>query len=190
MKTKDIDIRKKLHDIFNKKYSNDMNTLIIDEFNLCQGLARIDIVIINEQIHGYEIKSETDNLLRLPNQIDIYNKVMNKMTVVTGENHYEKIKELVPDWWEIKVVVHNKNGFRLITKKRGRKNKNINPYSLTQLLWKNEAIEILTKNGLEKGIKSKPKKIIWEKLASSLSLKELQSEVINAIKNRRDWKVH
>lgn len=189
MKTRDIDIREKLHNEFQKKYSYDLDTLIVDELNLCQGVARIDLAVINGCFHGYEIKSESDNLLRLPNQIDVYNKVMDKMTVITGENHYEKVAKLVPEWWGIKVVVHGKRSIKIVTKKRAKKNKEVNAYSIAQLLWKDEAINILESKGLEKGFKSKPKRVIWERLASSLSLEELQFEVREALKNRKGWRV-
>lgn len=189
MKTKDRDIREKLHCEFKKKYFNSEDTLIIDELSLCQGTARIDVAVIKNCFHGYEIKSEKDNLSRLPNQINIYNKVMDKMTVITGENHYDKILDLVPDWWGIKVVVHTKSGINIVTKKRGKKNKSVNPYSIAQLLWKEEVLEILDQKGLSKGFKSKPRKVLWERLASSLPLKELQFIVRETLKNRKEWRV-
>lgn len=111
------------------------------------------------------------------------------MTVITGENHYDKILDLVPDWWGIKVVVHTKSGINIVTKKRGKKNKSVNPYSIAQLLWKEEVLEILDQKGLSKGFKSKPRKVLWERLASSLPLKELQFIVRETLKNRKEWRV-
>jgi len=111
------------------------------------------------------------------------------MTIVAGENHYNKIKELVPEWWGIKLIVHDKSNIKIVTKKREKTNKNIDAYSVAQLLWREEALYILEKNSLAKGLKSKSKKIMWEKLSTSLSLKQLQYEVILALKNRTGWRV-
>lgn len=107
MKTRDIDIRQKLHKELSSQYKNRTDTIVVDELNLCQGDARIDIAVVNGKIHGYEIKSESDTLERLPNQISIYNQVMDTVTIVTAEKHLEKVKQLIPAWWGIKIVEKN-----------------------------------------------------------------------------------
>ncbi|MFH2029620.1 MAG: sce7726 family protein [Bacteroidota bacterium] len=67
-----------------------------DELDLCSGLSRIDVAVINGVIHGYEIKSEEDTLKRLPIQMSFYNKSLEKITVATNPVHLNKIKEFVP----------------------------------------------------------------------------------------------
>jgi len=188
-KTRDIDIRTKLHKDFCVKYGSDEDTLIVDELNLCQGDARIDVAVINGIMHGYEIKSESDTLERLPGQISIYNQVLDKVTVIVGLNHYDKVVNLVPDWWGIKVVAHNKKGFEIKTRKRNKKNKDVNPYSVAQLLWRDETLEVLAKFGLDKGYKSKPKSDLWERLAANLPIDQLKFEVREKLKSRSGWRV-
>jgi hypothetical protein len=189
VKTRDIDIRNKLHGELKSKYLNDDRTLIIDELSLCQGEARIDVAVINGVLHGYEIKSESDNLDRLPSQISVYDQVMDKITIITGENHLEEVRKLVPEWWGIKLVVHNKRSISLKSIKRAKRNKNVNSYSLVQLLWKEEALEILKKEGLDKGYRTKSRKEMWERLAIDLPLNDLRLYVIDKLKNRSDWRV-
>lgn len=189
MKLKDIDIRKQLHKEINYKFRSQRDTIVIDELNLCQGDARIDIAVINGKIHGYEIKSERDNLSRLSNQIDIYNQVMDTVTIVTGENHLDDIKKIVPTWWGIKTAINEGDKITFHTVKKVKNNPNIDPYSLVQLLWRNETLAILKENGLERGYKSKPKYVLWERLAESLSLEELRSYVRRELKNRKGWRV-
>lgn len=188
MKTRDIDIRNKLHNEFKTKYLREPNTIIVDELGLCQGDARIDIAIVNGHLHGFEIKSESDTLERLPSQIKIYSRVMDKVTIVTGENHVEKVSNLVPDWWGIKVVIHNKNSFNFKSIKRPKQNKNVDPFALVQLLWKEEALGILEHFALDKGVRSKSRVEMWERLVNNLSIDELKYHVRETLKSRKGWR--
>ena len=69
-----------------------------------------------------------------------------------------------------------------------KKNKFIDPYSLVQMLWKNEVLEELDKRGLSKGYKSKSKNILWERLVNNLSHKELLEMVKEKLKSRNQWR--
>lgn len=185
VKTKDIDVRKKLHDFLSFKLINDEESVLIHELGLCQGEARVDIAIVNGSLMGYEIKSDSDNLERLPGQIEIYNKVMDSVTIVTGKFHTEKVINAVPSWWGIMEAEKlNKEDIELTNVREPRKNLKIDPYSLVQLLWKEEALELLTTLGLEKGCLSKPRKVIWEKLVKNVSLEDLKSYVRQQLKFR------
>lgn len=98
MKTRDIDIRNVLHRELDQDFAHDLNTLILDELGLCQGEARVDVAVINGSIHGYKIKSERDTLERLPNQVDIYNKVLDTVTVITASRHIDGVLDVTPQW--------------------------------------------------------------------------------------------
>ncbi|EMS0078485.1 sce7726 family protein, partial [Escherichia coli] len=63
---RDIDVRKAVHAKILRDHHKDPDTLIIDEFTMNLGASRADIAVINGLIHGYELKSKSDNLLRLP----------------------------------------------------------------------------------------------------------------------------
>ena len=191
MKVYDTDIRKILKDNFSKTkwYSEDPTALIIDELVVCKGVSRVDVAVINGKLHGYEIKSEQDTLERLPMQIKSYNKVFDTMTVVVSEKHLKKVSEIVPEWWGIKVVIHNKKSLRLKTIRRDKSNKKVDPFCLAQLLWREEAIDILEKYNLIDGLKYQPRKVLWEKLSPSIPIKDLKNEVREKIKNRKHWRV-
>ena len=68
----DLDIRKVLKSELLDKHGNDSETVILEELGLKHGRARIDLVIINDRMHGYEIKSDRDTLKRLPEQVQIH----------------------------------------------------------------------------------------------------------------------
>lgn len=185
---RDIDIRKKLHDDFSLEFANDPDTLILDEFSLLQGETRVDIVVVNGQIHGYEIKSDKDTLERLPKQVALYSKVLDTVTVITGERYAEKVLKIIPEWWGMKVARASKNLIRLENVRMPQNNPEIDPYSLVQLLWREEALDLLRKYGLERGFLSKSRRVIWTKLAQSIPLEELKYHVRLYLKSRKNWR--
>lgn len=169
------DIRKKLH----KFLHNDYN-LIIDEFGVCGGETIIDIVGIKKyELIGYEIKSAKDNLLRLPQQVCSYNRVFNKLYLVTIEKHLENAIKIIPDWWG---VILAKDG--LITVREAGENNQIDSFSLAQILWKQECIDLLAKYDLIKGHKSKPRFKLWRIIAENLPLETIQQYVIETLLTR------
>lgn len=189
MKTRDIDIRLQLHINLKQEHLNDFDTLIIDELGLCQGDARVDVAVVNGSIHGYEIKSDSDTLERLPGQIDVYNKVLDSVTIVTGKCHSEGILKLVPEWWGIEIAEKtNENEIEFSLLRREIPNPQIDPYSLVQLLWRDEALDLLRRFELEKGYVSKPRNKIWEKLVESFSLEDLKYYVREQLKLRKNWR--
>lgn len=187
---KDVDIRRELHRSYlSHFYKNDANSKVIDELGICQGASLVDIAVVNGSMWGWEIKSEKDNLKRLPLQMSYYNKVFDYITIVTNENHLNEIKEIVPKYWGVICVKKKKEGFELENLRKPKKNKNVDAFSLVQFLWKEEALEVLEKEGLIKGMKSKPRKLIWRKIAESLELEKINYYVRTYLKNRKNWRV-
>ena len=190
MKTKDIDIRNFLNSVILKKYRNDPDTKIINEFDICRGDTRIDVAVINGSINGYEIKSDSDTLQRLPRQIELYSKVFNEVTIISGKVYIDKIMNLVPEWWGVMEVVSGKHGIKdFIEIRKAKNNKFVDTYSVSQLLWKNEALELLTEYNLSKGLSNKTVKILWEKISNNIPIEKIQKFVRIKIKSRSIWRV-
>ena len=188
-KTRDIDIRLTLHEILDDEFKGDPTTRIVDELALCQGEARIDVAVINGVLHGYEIKSDRDTLDRLPNQIDIYSRVLDIVTIITGRCHLEKVRYLTPEWWgieEAEINPNNKVEIKLV--REPQLNPSIDPYAVVQLIWRDEALELLKCYGLARGYLSKPRKDIWERAAENIPMIELQQFVRTQLKSRCNWR--
>ena len=185
---RDIDIRKPLLAALAKEHLHDSNTRVIEEFGLCQGSARVDVAVINGSIHGYEIKSERDTLYRLPRQQNIYNKVLDSITLVVSNKHLKKAEKEVPIWWGLCEAQHIEDNVSIQIIRPPKKNKNIDPSALVQLLWRDEALGILTARNLQKGVVSKSREIIWDRILDNLSLDELRSEVRSHVKARQHWR--
>lgn len=187
--TNDIMIRSVLGGILEKRYSRNKRVRIIEELGVQHGEARIDIAVINGVIHGYEIKSDQDTLSRLPEQIRIYNSVFDKVTLVVGKSHLHNAIKMIPDWWGVMVAKINKDGsvfFNLIRKEEF--NKDQNKISVAQLLWRAEALKILEGIDEAKGLRSKPRNLIYQKLSTTLDQKTLGKKVRETIFLRANWR--
>ena len=186
---RDIDIRRALRVEIARRHYNEPDSVIVEELGLCQGIARVDLAVVNGSLHGYEIKSEQDTLARLPGQTDIYNRALDFVTIVTARNHTDKIGNIVPSWWGIWSAIQDGDKLRLNTSREPARNPNIIPFALAQLLWRNEALEALTDRGLALGMRSKPREELWRRLADLLTLEELGHIVRERLKQRgADWR--
>ncbi len=185
---RDFDVRIALNKEIVNLFPRDPNTLVINELGICQGIARVDIAVINGKIHGFEIKSESDTLERLPAQVNIYNKVLETMTIVTSEKHLGKTEEIVPKWWGIIKASQSHDGVNLKQIRKGKRNPIIDPFSLVQLLWHDEALSILEKHKMAAGVRSKTRRHIWNVLAQNIPLPQLAIIVRDTLKNRRSLK--
>jgi hypothetical protein len=186
---RDIDIRRALRVEMRRLHLNDPDTRIVEELGLCQGIARVDLAVVNGDIHGYEIKSERDTLARLPSQTDVYSRTLDFVTIITAQCHAKKIAEIVPSWWGVWTVVQADSGFELEIARVNGRNPHINAFSFAQLLWRDEALQTLIDYGLAAGMRSKPREDLWRRLASGLSVEELGQVVRTRLKQRNnDWR--
>lgn len=187
---KDSDIRAALKYSLQKRYSSDPNTVIIDELGLNNGSSRIDVALVNGIIHGFEIKSDCDSLDRLPDQIRFYSSVLDRVTLIVGYKLAGKALKMIPEWWGVKLAEKLPTGGVLLTEARSPKNNlQKEKLSVVKLLWRNEALELLEEIDSIKGMQSKPKKIIYEKIAEIGQLEAICSRVRYQLKNRKDWRV-
>src|SRR4051812_2250535 len=78
---RDKEIREAVRTKLLEIHKEERGTAIIDELSLCQGDARVDLAVVNGSLSGYEIKSDRDTLVRLPNQQTKYALCFNAMTI-------------------------------------------------------------------------------------------------------------
>lgn len=184
---RDSDIRAVLREQLRSAHERE-DALIIEELGLCQGDARVDVAVINSSITGYEIKSDRDTLARLPGQIEIYSRTLDYVTVVASASHVEKIVARVPKWFGVVEAVAEEDSIILRTVRAGVENPSVDPYSLVQLLWRDEALNLLLEFGLARGVKSKPREAVWQRLAQARPIGELGRLVRHQLRNRGEWR--
>lgn len=186
----DLIIRKILRETLSQSYAKDKDTLIVEELGLRHGTSRIDLAVINGTIQGYEIKSDIDTLRRLPSQIQTYNLIFDYITLVVGYRHAYAAMQLIPEWWGIEIA-ENVNSEKTVIYAFREANKNPAPdiYSVVKLLWREEAINILDKISTADGVRSKPRKFVYEKLIGAAEENVIAGLVREQLKSRRSWRV-
>lgn len=185
---RDIDVRRALLCGELQRFKGDGASRIVEELSLCQGDARIDIAVVNGKLHGFEIKSEKDTLERLSNQITVYSKVFDHLTLVVGKVHLEKSLQILPEWWGVSSVEDNNGRLRIKKVRKPKQNKNVDAFSVVQLLWRDECVELLTNIGKTKGINSKPRSWLWARLVHEIEPRALCKYVRETIKCRTQWR--
>jgi hypothetical protein len=171
------------------RYAKDPDTRIVDELGLRHGAARIDLAVVNGIIHGFELKSDKDNLKRLPHQATIYNSVLDKVTLVVGTRHAKEAMKLVPDWWGIKVAtMGSRGGFEFTDVRRARANPSVDSLSVSKLLWRNEALALLVELSEADCVRHKPRAFIYAHLAAIADSALIRERVRHQLKFRTDWR--
>ncbi len=99
--TNDKQIRAAFKESLKNIHKEENKTKIIEELGVKHGAARVDIAVINGEIHGYELKSDLDTLYRLSEQMKVYNAVFDRITLVVGKTHVYKAIKIIPEWWGI-----------------------------------------------------------------------------------------
>ncbi|WP_152559975.1 sce7726 family protein [Hymenobacter sp. IS2118] len=187
----DRDIRQFLYQNTLHHYTEDTNSRVIDEMGLSAHAARIDIGVINGQLVGYEIKSDRDNLLRLPRQLEIYNQIFDLITVVCGPKHEAKLLAYLPTHCGLLVTQkHGADSPSLRTVRNATQNEGRNGYMVASLLWCDEAKELLIRLGDKKGLSKLRKWELWERLACFYTddIDALSEQVRGILKNRQTWR--
>lgn len=185
---KDAEIRESFHKkVLGKRASR--NTLILDELGLMHGACRADIAVVNGRLIGYEIKSNADSLARLKTQVPAYDAIFDRITVIVGERYRNAIARTVPRHWGIILSTRGKRGaIRFHIKRQTRPNQNIKPFSVAQLLWRNEVLEILHQLGSPSKLIKLPRGKLYRYLSRKVPLDELKRLVRQSLKKRTNWR--
>lgn len=188
--TTDKLIRESLKTWLQSQHSNDHVVRVIEELGVNHGSARVDIAVVNGILQGYEIKSDLDTLDRLMPQINAYNNVFDKMTLVVGHNHILEALDMIPDWWGVMYAKVTTDGsVRLTTLRKAEENPSPDSVSIARLLWRDEALKMLESIDRAKGFKTKTSSIIYKELALNMDSCNLKERVRETLFFRPNWRV-
>ncbi len=183
---RDKDVRAALHADLQGLHSHG-DTLIRDELGLCLGATRVDVAVINGSLVGYEIKSDRDRLDRLAEQARLYGNVLDLAVLVAAPRHLDKAAELLPPWWGLTRVVCEPAGLRLQIERPAQDNPAVQPLAVAQLLWRQEAFELLEEHGGTEGLRRATRWQLWRELVERLGVDELRAQVRRTLRARRAW---
>ncbi|MEW1820891.1 sce7726 family protein [Arthrobacter sp. NPDC080031] len=185
---RDIDVRRALHRDLLGQHKHDLaNTRFVDELDLC-GEVRVDVAVINGSLSGYELKSAKDTLRRLPKQVELYSKMLDYAVLVVAENHHGEAIKIIPEWWGVTMALAVEERISLEEVRPAEFNPQVDASYLARLLWRDEILAELTRLGLDKGVRSKPRRVLWERFSDSIPLDDVRSIVRRRLKDRTTWR--
>jgi len=186
---RELEIRNALRNYLGATLERDPTAVLVEEFGVCRGTVRVDLAVISETLRAFEIKSDQDTLKRLPAQTAAYNRVFDTVTIVVGPRHLRTVENVVPPWWGILLFDAPSEGRpKLECLRLEAQNPGLDPSALVQLLWREEVLGLLEAKGLAAGMKSKPRRCLWEALSKSFALTDLREMVRTQLKVRPDWR--
>jgi hypothetical protein len=184
---KDKDIRGLLIEKILRKNNFSGDALLVEELGLSNGNSVVDLALITDKIEGFEIKSDQDTLQRLSRQQVIYNKILQRVTIVAATTHMKVVSTFVPGWWGIIEVESNPAGIAFNERRSSTANPCVDPFAFVQLIWKDEALQLLAEIGFVRGFKSKNRSYLWKTLVDSLEPETLSKAVTRTMKARKNW---
>jgi hypothetical protein len=108
--------------------------------------CKADAVILNGTSTVYEIKSDRDNLARLPEQLASYRRAFASVCVITSDMHLKKVLEIAP--WDVGVSVLKPRGSISTVRELTDLPDRIMPSSLFDVLRTQEAVQVLNAIGV------------------------------------------
>ena len=175
--SRDTEVRPALREYLERQELAASDATLIEELGLCQGRVRIDLATVSSVLHGYEIKSNRDRLSRLSSQAATYNRVLDRVTLVVGSRHIKAALRLVPQWWGVLLVRAGIEGVSLDPWRPAAENPDQDPRALVELLWRDEALELLECHDAAAGVRSKPRPAVWDRVCEVLDLPQIRSAV-------------
>jgi hypothetical protein len=170
------------------QHKNDPDTIILDELGVRHGSSRIDLAVVNGELHGIELKSDRDSLTRLPEQAESFGRVFDRVTLVAAERHVLGAVDLVPDWWGLRVACKQSGRVRFYDLRFAVTNPSPDPAVVVALLWREEALAFLEERCLASGVRSKPRGEIYARVVDTTDMVVLGERVRMCLRQRPNWR--
>lgn len=165
--------------------------LVIHELGLAHAKRRVDIVVIDDEFHGYEIKSENDNLDRLKGQLCVFAQALHRLTLVVATKHLESTLKIIPAWCGLTEVRANLEGYVELHKvRKSKRNPSFDPFIFAHLLWRSEALDILLRIRAEPAVLRASRVILYDLLVEKISEDQLTRMIKDAMEKRNNWRGH
>lgn len=180
----DLDIRRALRFRLRDEHGHESDTVLIEELGLCRGHVRVDIAVVNGLLHGYEIKSDRDSLRRLGTQVDVYSKVLDHATLVVGDRFLAESLDVVPLWWGVLHAQPTSRGLQFRVVRGSQQNPQRDARALVELLWFDQAMALLEERIAARGVRGKPRRIVWDRVCEHFDVDEIAGAVRDRLKSR------
>lgn len=188
-KLRDPDMR----EILFETYENTGERLRIFE-ELVIGKSRADAILVKEnEILGFEIKSDKDSLVRLATQVKNYERFCDKCYIVTGVHYIDRIETAVPEHWGIYDIAKDENGnLHIEMFREAERNPKERPTTKLKnqmnLLWRSELSKIVKSYKLG-GVTTRNKRQLRDLIIEKLGKEEAKRLTCDAL-IERDYSIY
>ncbi len=170
----DKDMREPLFEYLEDRYGK---VRIIEEKVIKKSRADV-LAIIEGEIIGLEIKSDSDTYTRLARQVKDYDRFCDKCYVVVGESHIH-VSEHIPDYWGI-IVINKEN---VIVERDADSCPKVNIMNQLNILWRNELLNIQLKEGLPK-LRNSRRADIYKRLIDTAGEPTIKADICEQLFER------
>jgi len=154
----------------------------IYEFWVPRSNERADVAVVGALMQGFEIKTERDNLKRLPRQTEAYARIFDRCHAVLAERHIDRAMEMLPSSWGVLVIETEPSlSFRLL--RAAAANDAVDAEVLVRLLWRDEAHAALCALGYVPDPRAGRFRM-WEQLLALLDIDGIKQVVRDALLHR------
>jgi hypothetical protein len=183
---KDADIRSDLVAWLLAAHQEDADVRICHEFKVRSRSARADLVLLNGEMAGFEIKSDVDTVARLSKQITAFASVMDKVHVVATQKNIDKVKKIAPDWCGIIIyVAESDENFRVLSEPQPCPIRD--DREVAGLLSTAEIYLALKRRGMSRGLSKASAGAALDAFVSLLTQSEQRADILSALKARVDF---
>lgn len=158
---------------------------VLHEYPIEYGAARVDVALVSDRLEAFELKSDFDDFGRLYNQIHAYNRLFDRITLVTGSMLCEIAQTVIPSWWGIATAHRAPDGALTMEELR---TPQVNPaqncLSLAMCLWKEEAEALVTANAAARPASRATKAELHAWIAANLSVDTIRCAVTQQLLRR------
>jgi hypothetical protein len=157
-----------------------------EELLLEYGHVRADFALTCPTlIQLIEIKSDRDRLDRLPEQGHAYSRVADVVTLVVGWRHAVAAFRHAPWWWEVWLADPlPAKGVQFVPLRLPSPNPATDRPGLPRLLSRGAALALLAEVGADRGVRSKPRAALHDRLLAAAGPDLLRSRVHAHLKGR------
>jgi hypothetical protein len=162
--------------------------LFIEELQVSNGAARIDMAFIGNFLIGVEIKGPLDDLSRLPSQSEHYGRYFDFLVLVTDERFVEDAMRLLPTHWGIISLGTRQDSvcFRQVRPPYA------NPLSDTEhfleFLWREELIALIKRYVPDNKCDRLSRPKLRDELLASAPREQLRQQCREILLARKEWR--
>ncbi len=143
------------------------------------GSSVCDLMVVTDRLTGYEIKSDSDDYKRLPEQVETYSRFFDRNYIVVGRRHAQSVQEKVPNDWGVLCIEQD----RVAVLRQAKNNKDVFVRSQLSVLWKLELKNILLKNSMPL-YAQKEKRFIADRIAETVDAGTLRQQIAYELLHR------